>query len=325
MAVSKRTACRSAFTLIELLVVIGVIALLLALLLPAMMYARESARRMTCKNNVKQLGLALHNYHSTYGMFPLAVGGHFLSPSYSVLPQMERSPLYERVEATFARSAESGTNGYDILKQADNQPFRCPSDPASEEKPRGNYVYNRGIGLLRERGAGMYNRGMESVKGVRAGDVTDGLSNTGMASESIGIGDGYVSLRRTIWSTAIAHHGPGELEQFAVKCRAVPDGTEISAETSPRGHMWFFAADNENCFYDHLLPPNTRTCLNGPMVGNTGGGRFTYGTYNAASEHRGGVNLMFADGAVRFVTDGIDADLWRALGSRSGGEPAGGF
>ena len=194
----ERRRIRHGFTLIELLVVIAIIAILIALLLPAVQQAREAARRSQCKNNLKQLGLALHNYHDTYGMFPMAVIGRpgagwqcsvmsngdavpnndYRSWGWGtfILPFVDQAPLYNQLQPDGCRMPNSDAtyNGEMLLRQS-LPVFICPSDtgPALnaffQNYSKSNYVINERISNV------------NTNKRIR--DIEDGTSNTLMLAE----------------------------------------------------------------------------------------------------------------------------------------------
>jgi len=186
------------FTLIELLVVIAIIAILVALLLPAVQQAREAARRSSCKNNLKQFGLAIHNYHDTHGVFPQgdygsrydSCGGNCAWRGFSthamVLPFMEQAPLYDQLD--FNLMYNQGVNGTAI--RAKIPAYQCPSDVAYlGNSPGVNYVVSAGPttfwggapGRPISEQMGMFNMGRK----VSFRDLKDGTSNTIAASEAL--------------------------------------------------------------------------------------------------------------------------------------------
>jgi prepilin-type N-terminal cleavage/methylation domain-containing protein len=295
------------FTLIELLVVIAIIAVLIALLLPAVQQAREAARRTQCKNNLKQLGLALHNYHDTFNTMPPGAiqvfGGNNQNEATwvsMILPGLDQAPLYNRANfsSCFGCVAAPGNPSYEIVSP--NIPgMVCPSDVdvdlAFGAYRRGNYVANSGIGALRSvadpndptRTAGPFT--MNSKMNFK--NFIDGVSNTVLVAELLKV--------------------PG---------------------TDFRGVMHY----PEGSMYQHDQTPNssvpdqfrTAFCVSITRAPCTG----TYTAWNnrsivigARSLHVGGVQVLMGDGSVRFVSDNIHRPTWLAIGTPAGSEQVGEF
>ncbi|GAB5442557.1 MAG: DUF1559 domain-containing protein [Fuerstiella sp.] len=324
---------RKAFTLIELLVVIAIIAILIALLLPAVQQAREAARRTQCKNNMKQLGLAIHNYESTYGCVPPASGyhgggsgGRRFSPHAFLLPYMEQAPLANLIAGGGTQASVNGTRNYfqNVFVPWDNNHkavrakipgLLCPSDPdTSREAVRGktNYCFSHGDTAW-DHNANWNGNGGRGLRGFFIGghrntrtvrkfrDVLDGLSNTIAMSELIK----SQPNSNTVKGGAV-HRGLGQAA-FArtdvSQCLAAqnPDGTFASDNVGRRrGVRWM---DGAPVFTAHttILGPNKISCMS-----RSGGRDWTDGIYEPASQHTGGVQVLMGDGAVRFISDSID-------------------
>ncbi|MGE3803095.1 MAG: DUF1559 domain-containing protein [Gemmataceae bacterium] len=301
-----------AFTLIELLVVIAIIGILIALLLPAVQKVRESAKRMRCQNNMRQVALALHNHHETRGYFPHGTynriddsGGNPQNRRcwfHDIMPFIEQSNVYQRFDAWMASGKSALT--FPDIDIASFPMMMCSSDPTSPKHHTfwgdggnktqgfsGNYVVNAGNGYFNPGGPdGSYNlNGLFYAKSMtRISDITDGTSNTAMVSEII----------------------------------LSPDVTDHDI----RGR--YFNPTHSGVAFSTRLPPNTPVpdqfnwCSAKPVpqapCTYTGTNIFVL----PRSYHPGGVNLALADGSVRFVSNTVDAAAFRAFGSRNGDEVA---
>ena len=334
---------RRGFTLVELLVVIAIIGVLVGLLLPAVQAAREAARRMQCSNNLKQIGLALHNYESAYKVLPFGKGpGYAGAPVYArwsqhamILPYIEQTALYNTIDFRFPPDTPgmggvvpfmpAYTNSTGVNSASSRTPvpgFLCPSDlaPSDPWQAQNNYVGNQG-GWLCDRsdapGAATDVSPSETQTGVfyflskvRFAGVTDGLSNTIFFSEKIR-GQGTPNARTDLF--VIPHQT--SLDATFAACTNINTLTATPL-TSKYGYSWVMG---ENCCtqYNHVAKPNSNSC------GGTGfPGSMTNMAMqvSAASRHTGGVQCMLGDGSVRFVPSSIDLTVWRALGSRATGE-----
>lgn len=339
------------FTLIELLVVIAIIAILIALLLPAVQQAREAARRTQCKNNLKQLGLALHNYHDTYGVFaPRQTGSGTpnagamrtrISGIVSLLPYLDQTPLFQQIQS--GTETPWTTGGYWVR---DLPALMCPSDPVGAP-PQGaligryNYVFCSGDSVTSSGGNGssttpivVPSRGMFGSMicyGLR--DAIDGSSNTIAMSEG---------ARPTGTNTLGMVGSPGGSANPAA-CSALFDRT---TRTYPGGGWtsdtsWGFRwGDGAGFFtgFTTALAPNGPSCSQNGTIGHWNATVMT-----ASSRHTGGVHCLMTDGAVRFVSENINTGdqsaawmgttaggaspygVWGALGTRAGGETTGEF
>jgi prepilin-type N-terminal cleavage/methylation domain-containing protein/prepilin-type processing-associated H-X9-DG protein len=332
---------RRAFTLIELLVVIAIIAILIGLLLPAVQKVREAANRMSCSNNLKQLGLAMLNYEGAYRKLPPAflatvppawqgLPPYFFSwSSLAVLnPYLEQTNIYNAMDLTQPIYVPPNFNISPANQFAVQQVvklFLCPSDkqePVSEaygEPVIGptNYAVCVGTGTTRGGppfGSPLNTDGMfQGGKGFKIADITDGTSNTAMMSESL-LGDGPENDSGPI---------PGDPQRvYAYTGFGTPISDAACAAATQwnvanrRGFMW--ASGEMRCAsYNHYYPPNSPIydCV------DNNGVTFTSEAWRAArSLHPGGVNLLLGDGSVHFISQGITQNLWLALATRQGGE-----
>ena len=287
------------FTLIETLVSISIIGILVTTILPAVQYARESARRTECKNHLKQIILACHHHQESHGNFGTP-GVGFEYWMVRILPYLEQ----QKPEIVDGRV----TGGPEKVAL-----YRCPSDPYSQGSvllgTGRSYYACDGHGLSRT--DGFYRA--EAGRPIQPGDITDGLSNTAAISERRSDLDSYDFgtdfANDPVWHHRIVRKTAtfiADYDQFADVCESnsVPPLVTYYSEMS----------------YNTIQTPNRHSCLNG----DTGSGRSgEFAAITASSLHTGGVHLALADGSVRFISDSIDRKVWRALGTRSGGESIG--
>jgi len=319
---SNRVRSRG-FTLIELLVVIAIIAVLIALLLPAVQQAREAARRSQCKNNLKQLGLAMHNYHDTHSVFPPGMFNYIqsLSPAsgsfpedpaqghrrtwmHMILPFIDQAPLYNTISPLFSTTTE-----------AMNYPSRwtvvpmlvCPSDPnspkvitagatsptaANSQGFSGNYVLCGGSKLWGNAGTRTHSDGSAingmfgPITNTRMRDVVDGTSNTLLASEILLVPDTTVhDIRGRYYNGA----GMGALF-LAVN----PPNTSVGDQL-------------QHCIGTSTKTPCQTLSVNGNQIA-------------ARSLHTGGVHVVLGDGSVRFLSENISMLTYQSLATKGGGD-----
>lgn len=325
---------RPGFTLIELLVVIAIIAILIGLLLPAVQKVRSAAARTQCSNSLKQIGLALHNYHGDYNKFPVGTFepvGASGEAAYSnlracwfqtILPYVEQGNLYSQCWpyiATRGNYAFNAPGNTTIVKS-----FVCPSDPNGGKTGNpggimtdgdgvhdtvsncffGNYVLCAGSNQY----FGNYSGSWTTLQGdgtnlngmfyalsqTNVATVTDGLSSTVMGSEIL----------------------------------VVPT---TATNVDWRGQYW--DAYLLNVVFSTFLPPNTTTgdtmynCIPAPLAPCTSTGEDSIGSFTltnlvmySRSAHSGGINAVMADGSVRFVGNSISPATWQSLGTRAGGD-----
>jgi prepilin-type N-terminal cleavage/methylation domain-containing protein/prepilin-type processing-associated H-X9-DG protein len=301
---------RKAFTLVELLVVIAIIGILIALLLPAVQAAREAARRMSCTNNLKQIGVALHNYHDTHKKLPIGwlgfnssgqpdfVGSPGWAWSTRILPFMEQQALYDglidmdlpvahatndqarvTVVSTFLCPSDVGEDVFD-LKDAISEDTEGPNTITRLAKSNYPGVFGtqdlHSVCVPGEPGYnGCHGNGIFHLNhGLAFRDITDGLSNTFLVGER--------------WSKWI----------YSTWTGVVPGGWHAPAR------IVAVASDE--------FPPNSEANVEQQ-------------THNFSSYHPAGANFLLSDGHVQMITETIDLEVYNALCTRAGGEPVGGF
>ena len=339
---------RRGFTLIELLVVIAIIAVLIALLLPAVQAAREAARRMQCINNLKQIGLALHNYHATNGCIPW---GHCedndwmdYSAHLPLLPYLEQTAVYNAFNVcdTFPMGgqdcgAEPGYPANTTSTYTKINVFLCPSDQDRLTAPTGhnNYVDNGGSAPDALYTAGTFNgpfmgadyNALLNTRVFSFAAITDGLSNTAAFSEKVkGIGQSNALDTTQPISTVFYVNNAAVMnvpQPYMALCQAAnplttPPLTGYGYDQSDNpyfwgtGAMWHMGYDSQTR-YNHVMTPNTQSCASGEDGPAPG-------AHTASSRHSGGVNLLLCDGSVKFLKNSVAPATWWALGTKSAGE-----
>jgi prepilin-type N-terminal cleavage/methylation domain-containing protein/prepilin-type processing-associated H-X9-DG protein len=330
----RPTVRRWGFTLVELLVVIAIIGVLIGLLLPAVQAARESARRTQCANNLKQLGMGLHNYESTYKHFPAGSVRWNVSPVGQAADTWSSSGI-SWIARILPYCEQEGTNDLIRFETPFNQappatpaqakqallPFiRCPSD-LLDKKPNNsyaptNYVACIGVGddppFVSNKQAVLPLVRVDDPREhpVRISEILDGTANTMAVSECM-VNEPWV--KRYGADTAGYNN-----------CRAgtaTPINNNQSdtggAYANGRGYSWFYAIDNQAWTYSTWFRPNDQVVKAQQHECHLWSHP---GTLAARSRHPGGVQIMLADGSVRFIRDSISMTLWRNIGSRAGGE-----
>jgi prepilin-type N-terminal cleavage/methylation domain-containing protein/prepilin-type processing-associated H-X9-DG protein len=314
---------RSGFTLIELLVVIAIIAVLIALLLPAVQSAREAARRAQCVNNLKQIGLALHNYEEAINVLPAAMmvyaggNGTQLSPLVMILPYLEQGPLYNSVNFDFPYANLVNNNPFpnDTVRTTNLNSFICPSDrddPMPSVGGQTNYMANMGSWIVWQAALGP-NLGLPQPNGVLYGDsatklaaITDGLSNTMFYSERV-LADGNNGIISPVADVFFSPQAPTTVAQAITICQAIDIYSPASQFPIFMGAPW---TCGQHIFLS-ATPPNSRSC--GFFI-------FLRALMPPSSAHPAGVNVCFGDGSVKFIKNSINLPTWQALGTIAGGE-----
>lgn len=343
---------RRGFTLVELLVVIAIIGVLVALLLPAVQAAREAARRMQCTNNLKQLGIAIHNHHDTFNKLPARRGKLLPSASNSrysanlhLLPFMEQKTTYDLACTTPNGTTAAGNvnqwQGSHAPWMVSIKGFLCPSDgPDSTGGTvrQSNYMYNSGDSTNQAIGPGTGTNNGTNGSNCRGpfgagteftfASVNDGLSNTIAMSERIRAGKDR-GLHRLAFQA-------GQWFTTPNGCKATFNYTTRTYNTSENLQGWISGtrwADGGAVFsaLTTVLPPNSPSCATDNHDDQSG-------CYSAVSYHPGGVNVLMMDGSSRFISETVNAGnpaascinvsgpspfgVWGALGSRNGGDTA---
>ncbi len=320
---------RRGFTLIELLVTIAIIGTLIGLLLPAVQNVREAAARAKCQNNLKQLGLALHNHESAWGHFPslgnytLADGTVYWSLPSRLLPNVEQENLQRVIDFT------RPINQQPQVARVRVPLLLCPSEVNDRERPDGsfvhyplNYAANAGVWHLFRPPVGVGSGVFLLNRPTRVGEITDGLSNTLGMAEVKAFTPYWRDGGRPAAAGAPVPNTPSDLAAYLT-------AGEFKVDS---GHTEWVDARVHQTGFTTTFPPNT------PVPYTTGGVTYdvdfnshregrsaslpTYAVVTSRSYHTGGVNVLLMDGSVRFVRDRIAQAVWRALGTRAGGEVA---
>lgn len=339
--VTNRSKHGEGFTLVELLVVITIIGILIALLLPAVQAAREAARRSTCVNNLKQLGLALANYEQAHKVFPQGNGGTgtgvgwgpcnpatpgtgcnegCLSGLVALMPFMDQIPLWEQFTGITDGWMPFGP--YPLLTSPPYRPFMtqvqgllCPSDPNATRTTtfgKTNYAQCWGDAINGNTGDTVGVRGIFGNApcdiGVR--NVIDGTSNTiayGEIAIANGNGPGAIAaVKNTLWNSPIA-----------CMTEKGPNRTVVNnSGANYRGSSWSLGRPSHTGF-NTVLPPNAPSCWADSGCGSSGVAEWCRGAFTSQSYHAGGVNVVMVDGSCRFIGETIDTGDLSKIDPRS--------
>lgn len=316
------------FTLIELLVVIAIIAVLIALLLPAVQQAREAARRSECKNKLKQLGLALHNYHDTVLCFPYSTSG---SQSLNVgavgtnhcwlefvLPYIDQAPLYNQLN--FSIDNNSGTN-YTVLNMKP-YPFQaCPSNPYSSSMTAidGSTFYGFAPG-------GQWTTGILCYAPNAGPAITAHWASSTGSLDCVAIGTpSYCATPGSDHYTASPSGAPGMFAFCGIVSTRIRDVTDGTSNT-----LLLCERRGELNSYQGIWGTTqggvlTGMKVNSPQMTKTLSGSFYQNNSGAGSHHVGGAHFLLGDGTVRFISDNIDFVTYNRLGAKADGQTLGEF
>ncbi len=307
---------RNGFTLIELLVVIAIIAALVAILLPAVQQAREAARKSTCKNNLKQIGLALHNYHDTYNCVPLVGSSQdvvAMPPNVALLPYLEQSVVYD----LYDNSAWPAQPQNEVLKDKMPQVYVCPSAFGAGQQiahsgeqtsdydvfnARADYVRALQTGSYSTNGVGLFRSHAysEATPPNSFRHVTDGLSNTLAFGEHAGRANAWMKNMQMSAQWMIDDRWNGRGIAWHAGTRGLRFNKKTVVPVSPSAYP-------------------TAYNFVGAIMNNTNG------DYDAYSFHNGGIQAVLADGSVRFLNENSNADTINNMVSIDGGEVIGEF
>lgn len=323
----RTSLSRKAFTLVELLVVIAIIGILVGLLLPAVQAAREAARRMECTNKMRQVVLATHNYESAFKRLPasrISRTADRLGPTSGIsvharlLPYMEQTQVYNLID--FGVEWNDPRNNGALMTNVPT--FRCPSDPTANVPATAgganNYYVNSGTVPLWNRTAGNPMPNVPDCNGVFYRDsflklaaIVDGTSNTAAICERL-TGD-YSQLKSTP-KTDTFQPGtqPFTADEAYRDCYATNLADLSKQGFSDIGAPWLRGYHSTSEYY-HIAPPQGRSCM-------YPAGRIMT---TANSQHGSLVNMCFVDGSTHSVPESVDLIVWRAIGTRDGGEVTG--
>ena len=314
---------RAGLSLIDVVVAVSVVGLLAALTLPAVQASRERARRMGCRNNVRQLGLAVHGHEATHGRIPGSPDSGW-SVQARLLPWLGAGPLADELDYSMHPGApEYDWSRVDVgyeIRNATGLPapavFRCPSD--GEYGGLSNAVgYAACVSATRETWTEAalfrpfvlkpFNGSDYRGHATQFTDVTDGLSTTAAFGEILPVGGGP---HRQTGNTRYRYVGGDEATEYMIQdCNSLPADPKL--HFPHRGLEWALVNGGSST-YTHAAPPNTRPCFNKTST--------ALGLWPSDSPHRGLVFVGWGDGAVSAVSDQVDLALWRAAATARGGE-----
>lgn len=334
---------RRGMSMLELFVVIAVIGLLLALIAPAVGSAVEATRAAKCLNNLRQLAAATHQYEGVHRMFPgesqshiiewpppgtpppHKVRGNYVSIQAQLLPFLDQSELFETLNLSKGSVPDEVDNDapeWDMMHTAIRKRvagFLCPSDGA-RLNPGLNYRACLGSGPMYkfsgefpDSGNGFFAQIFDWPGGqfpIRTSTITDGMAHTAMFSERL-TGSGDLTRFHPLRDATRLNSGPTTAGPTIVRCRLLH---ELALQGDEGWDPWmgrdWVSTGLRHSIYNHTMPPNS-------AIADC---RLSWGPISARSGHPGGVNVVFGDGSARFISDSIALQVWRAIGTRNGGE-----
>lgn len=285
------------FTLLEILIVVTILALLIALILPAVQASREAARKTDCANNLRQMGIAINTYENDYGCFPLGNAGRGLSMHVSILPYMEDAPLFNSINFK-TQDIVYISSCNDTSLNTTKSDFLCPSDTYvnySNDRHNNCYVGNNGTKINKY---GHIDDGifLGGRKTINPASILDGLSHTAGLTE---------------WSRASSLYNTSSFisdeDSLSSTCKNIDRNNIVGIKTS----TWSIGSLG-NTLYDHIMNIGENSCLNSNDISG--------GAWTAGGNHPDGANVLFMDSHVIFIKKTIDISIWRSIGTRSGGE-----
>ena len=327
-----KSSIRRGFTLIELLVVIAIIGVLIALLLPAVQAAREAARRSQCSNNLKQIGLALHNYHSALNTFPMGASLNGTTNTWQdwsaialLLPFMEQQPLYSSINFAFGPQVNltPNTTAYNTVINT----LLCPSDGNAGKVNTNNY--HASVGTTTFGHDAPYSTGMFAMQNnYSTADITDGTSTTIAFAEAL-VGDQITAGPRRANGTGPTSSSSaanqidisGMMSALLSDLQSCNQAFTTTYNANDRGYRWGDGRMGHSLF-NTVVPPNGsggKYPWNNCRVDCCAQASESHYT-NATSNHANSVNVLMGDGSVKNIRSTILMQTWWALGTRSNNE-----
>lgn len=299
-------------TLIELIVTISIIAILIALMLPAVQYARETSRQASCQSNLRQLLVAVHLYEAAHKVLP---PGQSLSGSLfcALLPHIEQNELFNRIDTSV-----SGLDRWKIVDNTSIPLYVCPSDGAprkfqlQQETVCGtNYAGNSGTWYPATGFDGVFGYGSSEIPGENPlgfGEMSRGASNISAIAESLRA-DLSMDRKRVLWNYPVSFPATG-IDDFCKACSDLPADPKSAGyvgNSFSRGTPWTNPTVMKT-LYNHVVAPNRPSCIHVTDL--------LSGAASASSQHPGFVNVAYLDGHITKVADQVDITVWRASGRR---------